>query len=88
MGKAADQREDAAYNRMRATVGLAVRQHGHPLYLAQVALDAVPDGWAKVDGEWFRITADGVGYGEFDRDTSPPSDIEAPGHPGRDARHG
>lgn len=31
------------------------------------ALDAVPDGWAKVDGEWFQIADDGSGYGEFDR---------------------
>ncbi len=30
-------------------------------------LDAIPDNWAKLDGEWVRITSDGVGYGEFDR---------------------
>lgn len=35
--------------------------------LAERALDAVPDGWAKVDGKWIQITSDGVGYGEFDR---------------------
>jgi hypothetical protein len=35
--------------------------------LASCVLDAIPDGWAKVDGEWFEITSDGVGYGEFDR---------------------
>ena len=35
--------------------------------LASAALAAIPDGWAKVDGEWCQITADGVGYGEFDR---------------------
>ena len=34
-------------------------------------LDAIPDGWAKVDGEWLRITSDGVGYGEFDREATP-----------------
>lgn len=33
-------------------------------------LSVIPDGWAKYDGEWFRITSDGVGYGEFDRDLS------------------
>lgn len=38
-------------------------------YLVADILDAVPDGWAKVDGEWIRITSDGVGYGEFDRET-------------------
>lgn len=27
------------------------------------------DGWAKIGGEWIRITSDGVGYGEFDRET-------------------
>lgn len=40
------------------------------VFLVADALSAVPDGWAKVEGEWIRITSDGVGYGEFDRDTS------------------
>lgn len=35
--------------------------------LALDVLDAIPDGWAKVDGKWTQITSDGVGYGEFDR---------------------
>ena len=35
--------------------------------LASAALAAIPDGWAKIGGEWCQITADGVGYGEFDR---------------------
>jgi len=35
---------------------------------ARRALEAIPDGWAKVNGEWIRITSDGVGYGEFDRE--------------------
>lgn len=34
---------------------------------AQLILDAIPDGWAKIGGEWVQITSDGVGYGEFDR---------------------
>lgn len=38
--------------------------------LTDAALDAIPDGWAKIDGEWIRITSDGVGYGEFDRETT------------------
>lgn len=28
----------------------------------------IPDGLAYLNGEWFRITNDGVGYGEFDRE--------------------
>lgn len=27
----------------------------NPWNLADAALDAVPDGWAKVDGEWVRL---------------------------------
>lgn len=38
-------------------------------FITRTLLAAVPDGWAKIDGEWVRITSDGVGYGEFDRIT-------------------
>ena len=41
---------------------------GHERGWALTALNGVPDGWAKVDGEWLRITSDGVGYGEFVRE--------------------
>lgn len=42
------------------------------------ALASVPDGWAKIDGEWIIVTSDGVGYGEFDRDRSRPIGADDP----------
>ena len=42
--------------------------NAYALDLAAVVFKAFPDGWAKVNGEWIRITSDGVGYGEFDRE--------------------
>lgn len=66
---------------LEVVCGLALEAHyadnkwqtfHHAPSVAGVVLDSVPDGWAKVDGEWSRVTSDGVGYGEFDRDHSCP----------------